>query len=265
MARVVGRSDTDLWVAWFEAVRALPDNPFGIEIHRLGDARLLYCHAVPLSYYNRVMGLSSRDGDRIDEMMAFFRERGTPFRIDMNSFEAGDNIRAAIEQLGFVPTEYQANLFGRSAVRVSRRPGVRVREIRAGELDFFASLYERAYYHGRKIPARLAHFRMASIKARFGRPGWRFYLASVDGLPAGGATLHADREVASLAGAATVFTMRGRGCQSALLAHRIQVARALGIDVVVSRCQANSASQRNLERAGLQEAYTKVIWERPPL
>jgi hypothetical protein len=262
VARAIGRSDTDLWTAWFHAVQSIPGNPYGIEIHRFGSATVLFTDAIPLSYYNRCMGLGPDDAAQIDAIVSFFRERATPFRFDMNPFETTELIRTRLELHGISPTEYQTNLYG-SAVHVHRPPGsgVQVRRVRANEIDFFAHLYERAYYHGHAVSPRLSIFRMDGIRARFGMPGWHFCMALVDGLPAGGGLMHIDSRIASLAGGATVFTLRGRGCQGALLHYRIERARAHGATLVVSRCKANSASQRNLERAGLRTAFTKVVWE----
>ena len=57
-------------------------------------------------------------------------------------------------------------------------------------------------------------------------------------------------EAALVDGAATLPEHRGHGCQTALLAHRFQTARAEGTRVAVTQTAAGSASQRNLERAG---------------
>jgi GNAT superfamily N-acetyltransferase len=262
VARAIGRSDTDLWTAWFQAVQGIPTNPYGIEIHRFGSATVLFTDAIPLSYYNRCMGLGLEDVGQIDDIVSFFRERATPFRFDLNPFETTELIRTRLEVHGIAATEHLSNLYGR-ALPADRptAPGVLVRPVRATEIDFFAHLYERAYHHGRPVSPRLSTFRMDGIRARFGMPGWHFCMALVDGLPAGGGLMHVDGHIASLAGGATVFTLRGRGCQSALLRYRIDRARALGAKLVVSRCKANSTSQRNMERAGLKTAYTKVVWE----
>ena len=262
VARAIGRSDSDLWTAWFNAVQSIPGNPYGIEVRRFGSATVLFTDAIPLSYYNRCMGLGPDDAGQIDKVVSFFRERATPFRFDMNPFETTELIRARLELQGITPTEYLTNLYG-AAVPTNRplAPGVQVRQVRPNEIDFFAHLYERAYYHGRPVSPRLGVFRMDGIRARFGKPGWHFCMALVDGLPAGGGLMHIDGRIASLAGGATVFTLRGRGCQSALLRYRIDRAQALGATLVVSRCRANSTSQRNMERAGLRTAYTKVVWE----
>jgi hypothetical protein len=67
-----------------------------------------------------------------------------------------------------------------------------------------------------------------------------------------------------LAGGATIFTLRGRGCQAALLEQRLLDASAAGADLVVSRCAVGSISQRNIEKAGLVPGYTKSIWQARP-
>ena len=63
-----------------------------------------------------------------------------------------------------------------------------------------------------------------------------------------------------LANAATLPAMRGRGCQTALLARRIADAAAAGCDTIASLAEFGSGSQRNLERAGLRVAYTQAVW-----
>jgi GNAT superfamily N-acetyltransferase len=96
------------------------------------------------------------------------------------------------------------------------------------------------------------------------RPAWRCYLATIDGVDAGGAMLHVSGSIASLAGAATAPEMRGCGCQTALLRYRIVEARRLGCTTVISRCAADSTSERNLVHAGLWRAFSKVVWYPQP-
>jgi GNAT superfamily N-acetyltransferase len=67
-------------------------------------------------------------------------------------------------------------------------------------------------------------------------------------------------EAAFVDGAATLPEHRGHGCQSALLAHRFEAARAEGARVAVTRTGAGSASQRNLERAGMRVCRRMEVW-----
>ena len=69
-----------------------------------------------------------------------------------------------------------------------------------------------------------------------------------------------DDDVGYLANASTLPAFRRRGVQGALIAARIADARAAGCEAVCSQAEFGSASQRNLERAGLSVAYTKAVW-----
>jgi hypothetical protein len=53
----------------------------------------------------------------------------------------------------------------------------------------------------------------------------------------------------------------GEAARALFCATESNMLRALGATLVVSRCRANSTSQRNMEKAGLVTAYTKVVWE----
>jgi ribosomal protein S18 acetylase RimI-like enzyme len=69
-----------------------------------------------------------------------------------------------------------------------------------------------------------------------------------------------DGDVALVDGAATLPAYRRRGCQSTLLAHRLFDAKAAGARVAVTRAAEGSASQANLERAGMRAARRFEVW-----
>jgi GNAT superfamily N-acetyltransferase len=260
----LARADVDLWVDWHRAVEALPENPYGVQVRSFGGAVALLIHGVPHPYFNRVVGMGASDAGLLHEISNFYRQRQTPSRVDVNPFGADESLLQELNSLGYRPSEFQTNLWTLPSPPNDPMPrGVTVREVAEEELEFFATLYERAYNHGRGVPHAVQQFRIASTKARFRRDGWRFFLGLVDGIPAGGGVLHISDEVASLTGGATIYTLRGRGCQRALLLHRLAVAAAEGCEIVVSRCAVGSPSQRNMERCGMTTAYTKLIWQCP--
>jgi GNAT superfamily N-acetyltransferase len=94
----------------------------------------------------------------------------------------------------------------------------------------------------------------------YGCLGWRLYLATVDGLPAGVAVLYFDGEIGYLPAAATVPAYRGRGCHLALVRARLADAAEAGCKLVAAQAPPLSAGARNLQRAGLKLAYCKAIW-----
>lgn len=87
----------------------------------------------------------------------------------------------------------------------------------------------------------------------------RRYLATLDGLPAGGGSMRITDGIAQLTGAATTPTFRRRGIQSAILAARLADATTSGCDIAVITVQPGSKSQQNSQRRGFSLLYTRAI------
>ena len=84
------------------------------------------------------------------------------------------------------------------------------------------------------------------------------YLASVDGEPAGGATLGWQDGVAMLSGDAVLPRFRGRGLQKALIRVRLREAARLGCGLATASTLPSSPSQRAYEACGFRVAYPKI-------
>jgi hypothetical protein len=98
-----------------------------------------------------------------------------------------------------------------------------------------------------------------------GRPGWRCYVAIVDGEPQACGATFLDGEVAELGIGATLEGGRRRGCQLALLRRRIEDAVAAGARTLFVETGARvpghpSSSYGNILRAGFEEAYRCPGW-----
>jgi GNAT superfamily N-acetyltransferase len=120
------------------------------------------------------------------------------------------------------------------------------------------------------VPPDVAQRHGPALVEAAGRSGGRLYLAAVEERPVAGAILTIRDGIGYLAMAGTLPEFRGLGCQGALIAARAAAAAAAGCELVVATAEFASASQRNLERAGLRVAYTKPVLrltaraERPP-
>jgi GNAT superfamily N-acetyltransferase len=88
--------------------------------------------------------------------------------------------------------------------------------------------------------------------------GARRYLALVDGVPAGGATMGIRDGIAQFS-AGTAPAFRRRGVQSALLAARLADAAADGCELAAVTVQPGSPSQRNVQRRGFDLLYTRAV------
>ncbi|HEX4729802.1 MAG TPA: GNAT family N-acetyltransferase [Solirubrobacterales bacterium] len=111
------------------------------------------------------------------------------------------------------------------------------------------------------LPAWVADF-FAGLP---GRPGWRCYVATVDGEPQACAATFVDGDVAELGIGGTLEGGRRRGCQLALLRRRIEDAAAAGARTLFVETGARvpghpSSSYGNILRAGFEEAYLCPGW-----
>jgi GNAT superfamily N-acetyltransferase len=88
------------------------------------------------------------------------------------------------------------------------------------------------------------------------------YLATLDGVPAGGGSMRIHDGIAQLTGAGTAPGFRRRGIQSALLATRLADATAAGCDIATITVQPGSRSQQNAQRYGFDLLYTRAVLER---
>jgi ribosomal protein S18 acetylase RimI-like enzyme len=94
--------------------------------------------------------------------------------------------------------------------------------------------------------------------------GVRRYLATYDGVTAGGASCRFADGVAQLTGAATTPAYRRKGVQTALMSARLADARAAHCDIAVITVQPGSKSQQNAQRQGFDLLYTRAILVKQP-
>jgi len=100
------------------------------------------------------------------------------------------------------------------------------------------------------------------------RSRWHCYVALLDGELAACGAMMVEGTFAELGVDATRPPARGRGCQLALLRHRIEVARELGCKTLFAEVGCNVGSvaitRGNLIHAGFSEAYGSRVWHLSP-
>jgi GNAT superfamily N-acetyltransferase len=111
-------------------------------------------------------------------------------------------------------------------------------------------------------------FSVPFAAALIGRPHWYHYVARNGGAPVATAMMYVRDGFAWLGAAGTLPSHRGRGVQAALIARRIDDARALGChtltaDTAPDLPERPSPSYRNMERAGFRVAYRRPNWVYP--
>lgn len=256
-------------LGWLQGAMDRPGNPRGLRIERFGDVMApLAANAPDLDFMNRVAGLAPANLDVLPTVLSLYRDAGIRPWFEVVPFSGdADPVGAALAAAGAVPISHSTLLYAPASVAASlpsdaseQGAGVDVRRVGADEVERFAEVLLRGWEVSEDELAEAVgdHSHWHSV------PGWRLYVATVDGEPAAAAVLQVSGGVGYLATASTLPAHRGRGCQSALIRRRIRDAAAEECDLICGQAALASTSQQNMERAGLRPACTLTTWRLAP-
>ncbi|WP_426513706.1 GNAT family N-acetyltransferase [Dactylosporangium sp. McL0621] len=222
--------------------------------------------AEPDSPWNKVAGLgfAGRPGDdELDAIELEFAARGAPVSVELSSL-ADPAVGEWLTGRGYRLVSYE-NVLGRPVTGDVERvepPGVEVRPSGDDEFDTWLEVVLDAVAHPdtdglpwlEDFPRRI----VADAERDIAAAGARRYLALVDGVPAGGASMGIRDGIAQFS-AGTSPAFRRRGVQSALLAARLADAAEAGVELAAVTAQPGSPSHRNVQRRGFDLLYTRAI------
>jgi len=235
-----------------EAMRGLfeaapPDVP--AHLCRAGQAVALRVPGAPVTDVNRILGLSSLE--ELEELEPFYEGGRVVVSLDP---EAG--LDDALAARGYDPG-YPWQKFERGLEPYPARTELRIAEAaRAGE---FGSVVAAAF----GAPPVFAPW----LDAIVGRSGWDVFVAYDGEQPVGGGALFVSGRTAWLGIAGTLPAARGRGAQGAVFAARIERARELDLDLLVTetgvpRNGEPGPSYRNMLRVGFEPTYVRPNYVR---
>lgn len=120
---------------------------------------------------------------------------------------------------------------------------------------FSCSIYGK---DGEPPEAMIENFRRMAFHPRV-----RTIVVRADGVLAGTSAIALTGEIAALCGAAVTPEFRRRGIQTALIDHRLDMAREAGCALVTVTSLPGIPTERNAMRRGFLPSYTKVAMMRP--
>jgi Acetyltransferase (GNAT) domain len=233
-----------------------PGNPRRVHMQRFGSATAICAAARPEhDFMNSLIGLRAPDAGRIEEVTGFYRGHGVRGWTEVAPGADAEAVMDALTAAGWRQIGFHASFAGEPA-RVPSASEVAVREIDASR----ASLFGRVLAAGHEVPEGERDQAAADMGGWATVPGWRLYLAELDGRPAAAGVLTMDAGIAYLANVSCLPEARGRGCQTALVARRMADAVDAGADLVCALAAFGSVSHRNLIRAGLSLTHTQAVW-----
>jgi GNAT superfamily N-acetyltransferase len=196
-----------------------------------------------------------------------YREQTVPVQVEVSTL-ADPAVVSMLTRRDYVLVGFE-NVLGRALTTVTPVPesgtagvSVRVSEDREIEVWLDTVVAGFAFADARGVPSHES-FDQDELRRVMGdsvlADGVVRYLAELDGVPAGGASMRLDDGVAQLTGAATLPASRRRGVQRALLERRLTDAGRAGCAIAVITTQPGSTSMQNAQRQGFELLYSRAV------
>ncbi|MBE1444047.1 GNAT family N-acetyltransferase [Paenibacillus sp. OAS669] len=252
------QAETDFFSSRIRSIGERPGNPEGVDVRSFGSTTAYYIRTMPWGIFNSVKGLSDKDTDKVGDIAAFYRERDRKPLVDISPAGSSPGLFQALTDHGMIQQGFHSVLYGLPLRELPALPDtVDIVEVTDhGLFDKYAEVHCTA--SGMSIEHK-HHFIHNNIGLMH-RPGWRLFLASVEGKPAAVAAMHSSGGIASCALAATLPAYRRRGLQTALLQRRMHEAYKEDCELVTAQAGFASTSQNNMVRVGLHLAWTRTVW-----
>ncbi|MCA1057517.1 GNAT family N-acetyltransferase [Rossellomorea aquimaris] len=248
-------NEIELALTRFNSERALSSVDKNLQTKQVGDCTLLIDPASPGSiYYNRIKGFGKNDLDKTDEILEIYASEQltpcfdmTPDQLNMEVAQAltGKGFYSA-EQLVFMEMQPQDGAYVSEDIHLVKVTGDNVREF----LHLIAE--STGMTSDEEIMERKATY--------FVRPDFHNYIAYIGEDTIGMGSLFIRGEEGYLANDFTFPSHRGKGAQKALIHHRIQTAKEMGLKRLYTDVEFGTASNQNMLKAGFQTVFQNSFW-----
>jgi GNAT superfamily N-acetyltransferase len=233
----------------------------GLRAEIVNGAAVLIAPKIPVSYFNRVIGLgvhqpaTERD---LDALVTRFRGDGvTEYWIHVSPAAQPASLESWLAARGFAPPPRRtwAKFLRGPEARHAPAEGLTVRLAEERDAAALGQLVCAAF----GMPPALAGW-FASL---VGRPGWRVFLGEAGGRIVATGSVFIDGTTAWLGVGATNADYRNRGAQNAMLAARINAAAAEGCTVLSTETGESIAGEvnpslNNIRRAGFVQVCSRL-------
>jgi hypothetical protein len=254
-------------LAFEDQFAALPPpmaSGLGMSAARFGGATALFAQKLPVTLFNRVMGLGVHEPATealLDEIGAAYAARGVATHwLQLAPAARPEALGAWLEARGYAPP---ARASWAKMIRARVSPPViatdlTVRPISMSEVDAVAAVLVEAH----RMPPAIAPW----IGALASRPGWQAYGAFDGERVVAAGCLYLRDDVGWLGLAGTLPSHRNRGAQGAIMARRIADALERGARWVVTETgepvgEEKNPSLANMYRCGFERACARLNWE----
>lgn len=253
----------ELALTVFNAERALAEKEKNLQVLSHGDCTLLIEEGSPKSpYYNRVKGFGRKDMDKLDGILARYREKGIRPCFDMTPDHLDEEVAGALFHHGYAAVE-QLVFMEIIPAHLEENPGnvevagaaIRIEEVREATAEGFVRIImdsNGGMDIGDDVISRKKHY--------FHQPQFRNLVAFIGDEVAGIGSLFIKGSEGYMANDYTFEVFRGRGVQKALIAYRLREAKKLGLERLYTDVEFGSVSHQNMEKSGFRTVFLNAFY-----
>ncbi|MGE6346832.1 GNAT family N-acetyltransferase [Bacillus mycoides] len=256
-AQEIENAEIHMLSSRLEALQEISGNPMQVQMKMFGSATAFSSKLIAGPAFNTVKGITFTNTDEIDEIITYYQSLQIPCRFEITPAQGTTELFQYLSQKGFYQSSFHTALYSIPREDPSLLPSnISVRRLKENEFDTFADIYVRGF----QMPSFTKDGVRQNNEVLYNKPGWHFFIADVQNIPAGIGVLYINQGIASLAASATLPEFQRKGCHTALIQKRIETAVASNCNLIVGQARFGSRSQNNMERAHMKIAYTKSIW-----
>ena len=259
VAHIVELGEAEAYADFYHSAPADFAARHGVRVERIGSAVAILMPDLDAMLFNRVMGLGVREpatATMVDDIVAMYQRAGVQnWAAQLNPAAQHSELPTWLEVRGLVRTDDWPKMIRGVEPPPAIRTDLRIECIGAERAPAFAEVL----CGGFGMPDWLSPWAEATI----GRAGWRHYLAFDGDKPVATGGLFVRHGIGWLGMATTLTSHRGRGAQSALMAHRIRDGIALGCRGLITETGQDTPEQpnpsyHNMLRTGFMLAYQRA-------
>jgi hypothetical protein len=247
----------DIAYTAYNSVRVFQEEDAQFEQRQFGNAVAVRDRARESAYYNRCIGFGATEIAHVDAIIAFYDAIGRSSTVTLTPDSATEPVLKALADYGFTLASAKPIFIAPAATNAFQNPDIEIRRAVPQDIAAIVALWTA------KSDTPLSENAIQRRAPAQWVPEFSIYLAYLDGQVAAMATTFFSEGSAWLGNANTFHAFRGRGCQLALIHHRIHEASKMGCDLIFSDTDFGTASHRNMDRAGMQLAYFEFEVSRP--